>query len=118
MRRLLIASLFGGAALLGIAGMSAPAQAQFFFGGRNYCFYPDGWHGPGYYWCGYAFRRGFGWGGPTGWHGWSGRGPGPGGRPGFVRGGPGHGPVRGPVRGGPGRGPVRGAAHGGPGHHH
>jgi hypothetical protein len=56
-------------------------QAQFFFGGRNFCFYPGGWHGPGFYWCGYAWRRGLGWGGPTGWRGWHGRGlqrPGPG----------------------------------------
>ena len=36
-------------------------QAQFILGGRHYCFYLDGWHGPGYYWCGYAWRRGFGW---------------------------------------------------------
>jgi len=41
-------------------------------GGRRYCFYPDGWRGPGYYWCGYAWRRGFGWGGPMGWRGWGG----------------------------------------------
>jgi hypothetical protein len=45
-------------------------QTQFFFGGRRYCFYWDGWRGPGWYWCGYAFRRGIGWGGPRGWHGW------------------------------------------------
>ena len=45
-------------------------KAQWLFGGRNYCFYDYGWRGPGYYWCGYAYRRGFGWGGPLGWHGW------------------------------------------------
>ena len=45
-------------------------QAQFFWGGRNYCWYAGGWQGPGYYWCGYAWRRGYGWGGPIGWHGW------------------------------------------------
>jgi hypothetical protein len=45
-------------------------EAQFLWGGRNYCWYGGGWHGPGYYWCGYAWRRGFGWGGPVGWHGW------------------------------------------------
>src|SRR6266849_10762575 len=28
--------------------------------GRRYCFYFSGWHGPGWYRCGYAFRRGFG----------------------------------------------------------
>lgn len=59
-----------------ISGVYNPAdpvgliQAQFLFGGRNYCWYPGGWHGPGYYWCGYANRRGLGWGGPEGWHGW------------------------------------------------
>ena len=47
-------------------------QAQFFFGGRNYCWYDDGWRGPGFYWCGYAWRRGLGWGGGYGWHGWHG----------------------------------------------
>jgi hypothetical protein len=49
--------------------------AQFFYGGRNYCWYDDGWRGPGFYWCGYAWRRGLGWGGGVGWHGWH-RGPG------------------------------------------
>ena len=48
-------------------------EAQLYvYGGRRYCFYPDGWRGPGYYWCGYAWRRGFGWGGPMGWRGWGG----------------------------------------------
>ncbi len=68
-------------------------QAQFFYGGQNYCWYDDGWRGPGFYWCGYAWRRGLGWGGGVGWHGWHG-GPGrvgvggrPGGRPGVGPGG-------------------------------
>ena len=47
-------------------------QVQYFYGGRQYCWYPDGWRGPGYYWCGFAWRRGFGWGGPMGWRGWGG----------------------------------------------
>jgi hypothetical protein len=51
-------------------------QAQFAYGGRNYCWYDGGWRGPGYYWCGYAWRRGFGWGGGVGWHGWHGGGRG------------------------------------------
>lgn len=38
--------------------------------GYRYCFYFDGWHGPGWYRCGYAFRRGLGWGGVYGWQGW------------------------------------------------
>jgi hypothetical protein len=55
--------------------VSAVEQTQYFYAGRNYCWYPDGWHGPGFYWCGYAFRPGFGWGGPIGWRGWSHGGP-------------------------------------------
>lgn len=45
-------------------------QSQFVFGGRNYCWYNNGWNGPGFYWCGYSMRRGRGWGGGAGWHGW------------------------------------------------
>ena len=44
-------------------------QAQFFYGGRDYCWYDDGWRGPGFYWCGYAWRRGLGWGGGV-WMAW------------------------------------------------
>jgi hypothetical protein len=43
---------------------------QYMYGGRRHCWYPAGWHGPGWYWCGYAFRKGFGWGGGEGWQGW------------------------------------------------
>jgi hypothetical protein len=46
-------------------------DAQYIYGGRNYCFYLDGWHGPGWYWCGYSWRRGYGWGGGRGWRGWA-----------------------------------------------
>src|ERR1700683_3884526 len=60
-------------------------KAQFFFGGRNYCWYDNGWQGPGLYWCGYAFLTGSGWGGGAGWHGW--RRGGGGGRPGGGHGG-------------------------------
>jgi len=38
--------------------------------GRSYCFYFDGWNGPGWYRCGWRHRRGMGWGGPMGWRGW------------------------------------------------
>jgi hypothetical protein len=38
--------------------------------GRRYCFYVDAWNGPGWYRCGYAFRRGLGFGGAYGWNGW------------------------------------------------
>ncbi len=55
-----------------LAAQLNPIQktAVFVYAGREFCFYPDGWHGPGWYWCGYSWRRGFGWGGPEGWHGW------------------------------------------------
>src|SRR5262245_3172900 len=39
--------------------------------GRRYCFYFDGWHGPGWYRCGFAWRRGLGWGGVYGWNSWT-----------------------------------------------
>jgi hypothetical protein len=39
--------------------------------GRRYCFYFDGWHGPGWYRCGFAWREGIGWGGVYGWNSWS-----------------------------------------------
>jgi hypothetical protein len=52
------------------ADISTLEKAQFLFGGHRHCWYPDGWHGPGWYWCGYRTRVGFGWGGPEGWQGW------------------------------------------------
>jgi hypothetical protein len=47
-------------------------QVQFVFGGHKHCWYAEGWHGPGWYWCGYADdkHKGRGWGGPEGYHGW------------------------------------------------
>lgn len=45
-------------------------KAQYVWGGRRYCWYNNAWSGPGWYWCGYAFRQGYGWGGVEGWHGW------------------------------------------------
>jgi hypothetical protein len=50
--------------------LALTANVQFVWNGRRYCWYPSGWRGAGWYWCGYAWRRGFGWGGPAGWHGW------------------------------------------------
>jgi hypothetical protein len=50
--------------------LASAETVQFIWNGRRYCWYPGGWRGPGWYWCGYAWRRGFGWGGPAGWHGW------------------------------------------------
>src|SRR5260370_12071980 len=49
---------------------SITEQAQFRWGGYDYCWSDDGWRGPGWYWCGYAYRPGFGWGGPLGWNNW------------------------------------------------
>jgi hypothetical protein len=66
-------------AALGVGAFAPPAslaaaspieKAQFVWGGRRYCWYPSGWRGPGWYQCGFAWRRGLGWGGPAGWHGW------------------------------------------------
>jgi hypothetical protein len=126
-----VAVMFGGAMFAGPAAavpagalstlppLSDVQQAQFFFGGQNYCWYDSGWRGPGFYWCGYAWRRGYGWGGGYGWHGWRG-------------GHGGHGNVRGgyhgrggnvAVHGGGGRagiragGGARAAAHAGGGGH-
>ena len=65
-------------------------KAQFFFNGQNYCWYDDGWQGPGWYWCGYAWNRGYGWGGPYGWHHWYYGGHPGWGHPGFGHPGFGH----------------------------
>jgi hypothetical protein len=82
-------------------------NVQYFFGGRNYCWYDLGWNGPGWYWCGYGARRGFGWGGGYGYRGWGG-----GGRRGgvVVRGGGGRTVIRG--GGGGGRTVIRGGGGG------
>jgi hypothetical protein len=123
------AAIGDGVAASHIATQLMPVEkAQFFFGGRNFCFYPDGWHGPGFYWCGYAYRNGFGWGGGEGWNGWRGGGGGdhrfggrpgghgfggrPGGGGGHFHGGGGHG------GGGHGGGGHGGGGHGGGGHRH
>jgi hypothetical protein len=55
-----------------IDGLNLAENAQFIFAGRRYCWYDDAWQGPGWYWCGYAWRQGLGWGGGQGWHGWAG----------------------------------------------
>jgi hypothetical protein len=73
-----------------LAGAAPIEQAQFLFGGQNYCWYPSGWHGPGWYWCGYAWNNGYGWGGGYGWHGWRGGRPGWHGGGGGFHGGPRH----------------------------
>ena len=56
-------------------------HAQFLWLGRNYCWYDNGWNGPGWYWCGQYLTPGIGFGGGYGWHNWRGGHPG-GGHPG------------------------------------
>ena len=53
----------GSSAQLGAAaeGVNMVEKTQYVYGGRRYCWYDNGWQGPGWYWCGYAFRQGFGW---------------------------------------------------------
>src|SRR5262245_38720151 len=50
--------------------LAAVETVQFVWRGRRYCWYDTGWRGPGWYECGFRWRRGLGWGGPVGWHGW------------------------------------------------
>jgi hypothetical protein len=141
MRKFIFASAVAASAAAGAAFMTLPASAgviangvpalensgaienvAYVWRGHSYCFYLNGWHGPGWYRCGWAWRRGFGWGGVLGWNGWN-AGPrarmhfgnhrhGWHGRPHVGHGRPhvGHGPRPGFNRGGrtgtvPGRGP-------------
>ena len=53
-----------------LADFAIVKPAQFFHLGRPYCWYPYGWAGPGWYWCGYGTRAGLGWGGSQGWNNW------------------------------------------------
>ena len=95
-------------------------NVQFFWNGYDYCWYDDGWNGPGWYRCGMYLQSGIGWGGGYGWHNWrgghrggrggGGRGGG-GGHGGGGHGGGGHG------GGGHGGGGHGGGGHGGGGHH-
>jgi hypothetical protein len=104
MKRPFVATVMAVAMLAGIAPLPTSASAQpvvvapFFFTGHRYCWYEGAWNGPGWYWCGYAWRRGFGWGGGYGWRGHGGRFHGEG----YHGGGGFHG---------------RGGFHGGGGHH-
>jgi hypothetical protein len=50
--------------------LAAVDTVQFFWRGRQFCWYNTGWRGPGWYQCGFRWRRGLGWGGPIGWRGW------------------------------------------------
>ncbi len=53
-------------------GSAVLEKAQYVYLGHDFCWYDSAWRGPGFYWCGYAWRNGFGWGGPSGWRGWYG----------------------------------------------
>ena len=66
------AAPFAVAGKLGAAAnrLSLIEKTQFIFEEKEYCWYDHGWNGPGWYWCGYATREGFGWGGRLGWHHW------------------------------------------------
>jgi hypothetical protein len=76
-----VGSLASAAEAAPIAGQAAVTQSAvelgnvektaYVWGGHNYCWYDGGWRGPGWYWCGYAWRHGLGWGGARGWRGWS-----------------------------------------------
>jgi hypothetical protein len=55
----------------GGGGYAEFAEAEYYwFEGHRYCWYDEGWRGPGWYWCGYSVNKGVGWGGPIGWHFW------------------------------------------------
>ena len=66
-----------GAGPAGPNGTTSLAEpVDYLYRGRNYCWYYDGWQGPGWYWCGYEWRRGYGWGSPVwGWNNWAWSGP-------------------------------------------
>ena len=54
------AAVQGGAGAIRAASENGAVaeQVQFRFGGYDYCWADDGWRGPGWYWCGYAYRPG------------------------------------------------------------
>jgi hypothetical protein len=59
-----------------LESISITDKVQYSYGGRNYCWYDNGWNGPGWYVCGQYLVRGVGWGGVAGWRGWTVRGAG------------------------------------------
>ena len=80
---LIAASLAAATALGAVFAAPVASQAQpmlrqdvqmvfYPYAGHRYCWYDSAWNGPGWYWCGYPWRRGFGWGGGYGWRGWRG----------------------------------------------
>ncbi|MDX2156559.1 MAG: hypothetical protein SFW09_08610 [Hyphomicrobiaceae bacterium] len=86
--KVLVAAIaLAGASVLGSAAIAAPIApasgpgvdardlpveaVQYYHNKRQHCWHWDGWKGPGWYWCGYHKRRGYGWGGGAGWNKWS-----------------------------------------------
>ena len=70
--RFALAAVAKPAAIQQAGGIPARAdKAQYFYLDKPYCWYPYGWAGPGWYWCGYGTRVGIGWGGTYGWNGWA-----------------------------------------------
>ena len=65
---------YTGGALSSFKFMMRVEKAQYYSPNNNgdYCWYNDGWQGPGWYLCGDEWLNGFGWGGPYGWNGWGG----------------------------------------------
>jgi hypothetical protein len=53
------------------ATLNIVVHTQYVYRGRKHCWYRSGWNGAGWYRCGYATRRGYGWGGVAGWNGWA-----------------------------------------------
>jgi hypothetical protein len=83
LRLVSVAALGAAAALPGGRAHAAPVApsaiatdlalaepAQFIYRGKPYCWYPYGWAGAAWYWCGYGTYAGVGWGGTYGWNGW------------------------------------------------
>jgi hypothetical protein len=67
---LLSQSVTDGSGVIG-SEVVGSGEVQHSWNGRTYCWSESGWKGAGWYRCGFAARRGLGWGGPAGWHGWS-----------------------------------------------
>ena len=55
---------------VGADALTLVEKGQFLHHGTPYCWYPYGWAGPGWYWCGHGTHVGIGWGGAYGWKGW------------------------------------------------
>jgi hypothetical protein len=66
-----VAMPLGGSGKAALERIGVVAQAQYTYEGKEYCWYDDGWNGPGWYVCGQYTVKGVGWGGGAGWHGWS-----------------------------------------------